>query len=1414
MVDTPTGMCYYVDNSGHVKKASIQSGIDVSVTSPDGWMSIELGFGRNMVYYGLNRSYSTPMKMVKDAYTIVKELLYNGLGIETPLTLITLKYNALPAAGEPQYKLYNKCQIDLTKFKHIQNEGIELNAMEGGIIQLLKAYEDMTFEIPVDGSIAENIKVNLDGLLVEDTLHYQIVPMKPMPGGALYNELPLVFVNNDGDNFGIIHQDPSFDDLGEIQNVTDPNGVVANNYLLTSLSAITVEVSGSIQLSPWSNQDLSDISLLLVTDKASNPADVANTLKCAALVPAMAQNTIQNNNQVQRISSAGVFYFSQTITLAAYERLFFILKSIVLSGHSGRTVNILGGTLDIKLKTMAQTTTCWGLTAWDLYRLLIKKICSAASTTNQVFNYQPNSTLLQNNLNIFCTSGDAIRASGDANYQQFFQVFQTNSQQPSNNLTISYGPVIKTSLSDFYKAMSTVLCASLGNEQLDNLGEAIFLEQLGYVFNTSNQFSVGEVSKLTDSLATEYMYNSLEIGYKPQTYDQKSGKYEYNTTAKWAAPIKTLNKKLEIISPYRTDSYGIERLRANIGDTSTTRNSGDNDVFMINIDNSQFVYDKEQATYTGNGVTDPINSANNNIRLLQYRSIQSIPYQNLTGSYFSMLNDPSIFVFCYPGYSATIPLKFVLSGNLLGLPANTVTGLSADTITIRLYVKGVCVLTSITTVNSASTAIGSNTVNTVTAGAATNSGASVEYDLTTVFNEGDSIYAVASTSLNGSIENLSCSLALGAGGSYWSASSGGVIKVDTGTPVAMLAMPIVNPPNPQLDPTQQPVVSYGFQYFLFDSLLTNSSFDIAGVFDIATSTNPLFSFPNQHVTLYLYVNGVVVDSATVGDTQPTWPGQTLNYSRDFEIGDVVFVVASTQVVAAGIYNAALTLTSKTIKAYSLKRVQYDAISGIPALLGYLPGTNTPVTTGPGAPYNIEDFTPKRLLNKWAARLAMGVYNQPGRALQFLTLSKNQYLSTSLNGVTYGENLNVAVEDLGQPLAYPYYFEFDTKVPINFADLLTEAANAHIHFTYGGVNFYGFPMDVKQKPALEESQQWKLLASPANDITSLAGLTINGLNTINMQPNSIWCAFTSPVQFVPAGQILGAKYHTPDINLFWFSEQISKWLNQKNYWNPLQTNDTLFLQFYTNGLAPVTVKLLKDDGTQISETTFSLIATNATPYSVWEGTIDLSTLSPGGYYLVATGGTGGNAAVIISEGIHVKNDWPNTLLVEYNNTENKLGMLFENGEQFAIRFKGFLDNKLKPKFKAAFFVDQPQDISLLNAFPYEIRELWVGLDDGVPDYLIKKLSRIMLLDTLFIEGVQYSINEGSEWEEVFIEGNPKKYWKIDIRPSKNIDGISATASGFASSSTMLITTDANYFGPNVNNASLTTETDIINVEIAE
>ena len=318
----------------------------------------------------------------------------------------------------------------------------------------------------------------------------------------------------------------------------------------------------------------------------------------------------------------------------------------------------------------------------------------------------------------------------------------------------------------------------------------------------------------------------------------------------------------------------------------------------------------------------------------------------------------------------------------------------------------------------------------------------------------------------------------------------------------------------------------------------------------------------------------------------------------------------------------------------------------------------------------------------------------------------------------------------------------------------------------------------------------------------------------MSPNTLFSPFLNPLQWVPAGQVLGTGYHTKDFNLFWFNEQVSNWVQQQDYCPPWQQSDTIQLNFISNQLTPCTWALYACSNSSAPISTGSLTNTPSTALNIneilWRGAVPMTGLS-GKYYMTITAGSGAATVVYISEGFVVAADQPGTLLFEYTNSINKQAFITDDGQIYSKRIFGFFDNRFKPKYKGSFYIDQPQDISIINAIPYETRELWIGMQYGIPDYEIQKIFRIMLLDTINIEGIGYSLDEGAEWEDVFTPGAPMKYWKTTIRREENIDGISASASGYDTNGAIIATFDAQYLGSN-NSGLGTGIPDIIQVNL--
>lgn len=1371
--DTPTGKCWYLDQNKQPTLTNITAaGRDVSLpNSPSNWVGTELGFIRNLQYFGLNRSYASPQKMVGDVAYLIRELVYMGVGTEVPLTLTIFKYNDLGDPSGLTYKLYYKGPVDLPKLSDIFTEGVEVNLLEGGVAQLLKSYETTEFAIPCDGSIEENVKVNFDGLLVPDIFSYQIPTFSNTSNSSQYIQMGTVFLNNQGDNFGIIHS--TTQDGNTLPNST--------NFLFLSKSAIKLKITGSLTVSDIrTGGDYTSGGYSAAALKVGFGTDTHNTWANSYMIVGQNTPTI-NELGYEHITQTKTFNFSVEITLQANEKLNLVYANPIVANNANfaKFVKFEFGSFNISFASSCPSTRAYGIGIYDLFKLLVKQICQLASNNNITYNYNAESSLLEQYNYIIAHSGDAIRASGDSTYQRFYHPADINGN-------ISYGPVLKTTLKDFFESISSILCAAMGPKKGAAV-ESLFIEELSSVFNSDSvDLDLGEVSNLKAEFSEKFMFSDLQIGYAPQNYDQKAGKYEYNTTAKWKAPINTLNKELVKISKYRTDSYGIERLRSNTGsNTSSTRNDSDNSVFLVSTNKDSYIYDYFKQ-YFNSLVTGAGLANNTNIKPIADRKNQPINLPISDGEYFQPNADQGIFIFNKSGYSATESCNLNIQGVFDSV--NHVEGTETDKITFKLWLNGTVIYQNEIEYSGPNTPI------------------NIDYDFSQLLQFGDVIFVSSSTTVTGVAQINTSTLTIGT----YVTMVGASIPVESGTAVKVISMGTVTPTSYPYDGNSK--VQYGFQYLIYNSLSVNNDFNIKfkikGYGDIEA----------DHATIDFYINGqklseqveIPASAGGVFDIEYTFSANP--YS--FNLGDILFYAINTSSgLNIQITNASIQFDSTHIKAYSLLRYNYSSLSGIPNLAIDADGNLR--TDIAGAPYNIEPFTPKRMLERWMPFIESCFFDKVTGDLQIRTISKNQYLSTTYNGVSFTEFENKGILN-GKRLFYPIVFKFKTKVPSTFAEILSGSINSHIKFSFNGVEFYGFPIEVKQRPALNESQEWELLCSPKTKLEDLTNINVDGLKYITMGENSIYCPALSPVQFVPEGQVLPAKYHTKNRNQFWFIEQVSEWINQNNYWNPVQIGDVIPLQFITRGLDPVSYTVYSCTGdVYIEETNLDTVASPSVnePYTLWQKDIDTSEWDEGTYYIRIKAGVGDIAAKLLSEGLHVKQDWAETVLIESKSTFNTQTVIFDAGYELSLRIKGSFNNKFKQKLTGAFFVDQPKDITILNAIPYEYTSLFLGSDDGIPDYAIKKAFRMLQLNGCKIEGEGYSLNEGvTEPEEIFIEGNPKKYYKIEIRPSKNEFGISVNADGIDTDSSIIATVDAEAFGPNALNLSGTTDPNITDVKL--
>jgi hypothetical protein len=120
--------------------------------------------------------------------------------------------------------------------------------------------------------------------------------------------------------------------------------------------------------------------------------------------------------------------------------------------------------------------------------------------------------------------------------------------------------------------------------------------------------TIEDYNGYTMNVNSSLIYSQVNVGYDKQDYDSVNGKDEFRFTNEYSTGITMTENKLELISPYRADAYGIEFLAQQIGE-DTTDNSSDTDVFFVCVqsDGDRYILDRTDSI---SGVISPLTMFN------------------------------------------------------------------------------------------------------------------------------------------------------------------------------------------------------------------------------------------------------------------------------------------------------------------------------------------------------------------------------------------------------------------------------------------------------------------------------------------------------------------------------------------------------------------------------------------------------------------------------------------------------------------------------------------------------------------------------------------------------------------------------------------------------------------------------------
>lgn len=250
----------------------------------------------------------------------------------------------------------------------------------------------------------------------------------------------------------------------------------------------------------------------------------------------------------------------------------------------------------------------------------------------------------------------------------------------------------------------------------------------------------------------------------------------------------------------------------------------------------------------------------------------------------------------------------------------------------------------------------------------------------------------------------------------------------------------------------------------------------------------------------------------------------------------------------------------------------------------------------------------------------------------------------------------------------------------------------------------------------------------------------------------------PFKMVPSTSTPGIHFDDA-----WACEQIKSFERQVYYKQKWKKADTTTLVIESS-LAPTALKVYNRERTIVKSINWTAAYT-AINYTIYTLTFDISDLAEGVYYIYQRATFGSIDWKSISEPIHSKASWSNTLLFTFKNSFNDQDVPWTLGFDMKFRCEaGIMD--FNPERDRAAYVNQSRDVTNLSGIPYRSFKLYIGKAPGVAPWVVDVLNRIFCCDSIDINGKKYQSDDGSKWEVTRAKGYPLIGASIDIVEAVN------------------------------------------------
>lgn len=532
---------WFTVSGGSVTYTTSASPVNPLSKKPSGWNDNMVNFERKFPQVGIVKSYTVPLRFVKDGAKIVRYIALT-YGTEAKLELYIEKFNSTLAVNG--YEYFYSGELNLIG-EESDKDYDTLECYEGGFLAKFAARQSSTYELELDTApdkiwvrlhpckLRSRLKwVGAQGTVVDEDFNGHGVPiLSPMEteGTNIYFETfdqqftnPIQFIENQDSNPHDITLTFTYD------------------YYCTNLSAGNAYFEIGYQ----------------VYDTTNNNTISHNTVyQDPTAIPASSSAWRQGTQ-------------STTITIGVNRGIYIEVR--MKDGGGTNLPNVE--------KTMTQGNSNSVEFETEVYT---EEIFFAARRLNSVFEELIDkvsdgetvgeSTLLSSTYsNYYISSGDAIR-----------------------NLWYAK---LKMSPDDFIESIDSIFsCCTY----FDRTTNKFKLESKATAFQDTQIMNLGEVSNFKRRPFTQEMFNTLRCGYPEQTYDNVNGKDEPNKAVVRLSPVVRVKTDKDVTSKFRADRTGAILVGLNLVGKKFADANTDNDIWVFRVNPS--VAGTIPATYTQYG---------------------------------------------------------------------------------------------------------------------------------------------------------------------------------------------------------------------------------------------------------------------------------------------------------------------------------------------------------------------------------------------------------------------------------------------------------------------------------------------------------------------------------------------------------------------------------------------------------------------------------------------------------------------------------------------------------------------------------------------------------------------------------------------------------------------------------------------